>query len=170
MIMPEVCLCQSILPVKRLEMRTLSVKFLKQTGKMILLFVVYTRICRRIRCSLTTLLSPSIGMEDIREDMAGREMMSFYTFLRLRNAADIDKVNDNIQRVIEKYTPAQYDDWKMNFSVIPLVKYHLISSDVQKAFDHIWLSGIRYLLCGHHELYADIYCHPKPSCQRSRST
>ena len=58
--------------------------------------------------------------------------MSFYTFLRLRNAADIDKVNDNIQRVIEKYTPAQYDDWKMNFSVIPLVKYHLISSDVQK--------------------------------------
>ncbi len=56
----------------------------------------------------------------------------FYTFLRLRNAADIDKVNDNIQRVIEKYTPAQYDDWKMNFSVIPLVKYHLISSDVQK--------------------------------------
>ena len=41
----------------------------------------------------------------------------FYTFLRLRNAADI---------------PAQYDDWKMNFSVIPLVKYHLISSDVQK--------------------------------------
>ena len=56
----------------------------------------------------------------------------FYTFLRLRNATDIDKVNDNIQRVIEKYTPAQYDDWKMNFSVIPLVKYHLISSDVQK--------------------------------------
>ena len=56
----------------------------------------------------------------------------FYTFLRLRNAADIDKVNDNIQRVIGKYTPAQYDDWKMNFSVIPLVKYHLISSDVQK--------------------------------------
>lgn len=56
----------------------------------------------------------------------------FYTFLRLRNAADIDKVNDNIQRVTEKYTPAQYDDWKMNFSVIPLVKYHLISSDVQK--------------------------------------
>ena len=35
-----------------------------------------------------------------------------------------------------------------------------------EAFDHIWLSGIRYLLCGHHELYADIYCHPKPSCQR----
>ena len=37
----------------------------------------------------------------------------FYTFLRLRNAADIDKVNDYIQRVIEKYTPAQYDAWKM---------------------------------------------------------
>lgn len=80
MIMPGVCLCQSILPVKRLEMRTLLVKFLKQTGKMILLFVVYTRICRRIRCSLTTLLSPSIGMEDIREDMAGKEMMSFTRF------------------------------------------------------------------------------------------
>ena len=111
---------------------------------MILLFVVYTRICRRIRCSLTTLLSPSIGMEDIREDMAGREMMSFTRF-SLRNAADIDKVNDNIQRVIEKYTPAQYDDWKMNFSVIPLVKYHLISSDVQKRLIIYGFHGIRYL-------------------------
>lgn len=56
----------------------------------------------------------------------------FYAFLRLRDAADIDKVNGNIQRVIEKYTPSQFDDWKMNFSVIPLVKRHLESSDVQK--------------------------------------
>ena len=32
----------------------------------------------------------------------------FYTFLRLRDAADIDKVNDKIQRVIEKYTPARF--------------------------------------------------------------
>lgn len=56
----------------------------------------------------------------------------FYTFLRLRDAADIDKVNSNIQRVIEKYTSSQMDDWKMNYSVIPLVKRHLESSDVQK--------------------------------------
>ena len=63
----------------------------------------YTRICRRIRCSLTTLLSPSIGMEDIRRIWLEGKWMSFTPFPRLRNAGDIDKVNDNIQRVIEKY-------------------------------------------------------------------
>ncbi len=96
-------------------------------------------------------------------------MMSFMPFLRLRHAADIDKVNDNIQRVIGKNTALEFDDWKIEFSAIPLVKTSSGFSRCAEAFDHIWISGIRYLLCGHHELYADIYCHPKPSCQRSRS-
>ena len=56
----------------------------------------------------------------------------FYTFLRLRRDSDMDKVNDNIQRVIEKYTEATIDDWKMDYSIIPLVKRHLDSPDVQK--------------------------------------
>lgn len=56
----------------------------------------------------------------------------FYTFLRLRRESDMDKVNDNIQRVIEKYTETTIDDWKMDYSIIPLVKRHLDSSDVQK--------------------------------------
>lgn len=56
----------------------------------------------------------------------------FYAFLRLRHASDVDKVNNNIQRVIEKYTKSQFDGWKNDFSVIPLVKRHLDSSDVQK--------------------------------------
>lgn len=56
----------------------------------------------------------------------------FYVFLRLRHASDVDKVNNNIQRVIEKYTKSQFDGWKNDFSVIPLVKRHLDSSDVQK--------------------------------------
>lgn len=56
----------------------------------------------------------------------------FYAFLRLRHASDIDKVNDTIQRVIGKYTSLEFDGWKMGFSVIPLVKRHLDSSDVQK--------------------------------------
>ena len=56
----------------------------------------------------------------------------FYTFLRLRRESDMDKVNDNIQRVIEKYTETTTDDWKMDYSIIPLVKRHLDSPDVQK--------------------------------------
>lgn len=56
----------------------------------------------------------------------------FYTFLRLRRESDMDKVNDNIQRVIEKYTETTIDDWKMDYSIIPLVKRHLDSPDVQK--------------------------------------
>lgn len=56
----------------------------------------------------------------------------FYTFLRLRRESDMDKVNDNIQRVIEKYTETTIDDWKMDYSIIPLVKRHLDSLDVQK--------------------------------------
>ncbi len=56
----------------------------------------------------------------------------FYTFLRLRRDSDMDKVNDNIQRVIEKYTETTIDDWTMDYSIIPLVKRHLDSPDVQK--------------------------------------
>ena len=56
----------------------------------------------------------------------------FYAFLRLRDALDIDKMNDNIQRVIGKYTSLELDGWKMDYSVIPLVKFHLSFSDVQK--------------------------------------
>ena len=56
----------------------------------------------------------------------------FYTFLRLRRESDMDKANDNIQRVIEKYTETTIDDWKMDYSIIPLVKRHLDSPDVQK--------------------------------------
>lgn len=56
----------------------------------------------------------------------------FNAFLRLREASDIDKVNGNIQRVIEKYTASKMDDWKMNFSVTPLTKRYLGSPDVQK--------------------------------------
>lgn len=56
----------------------------------------------------------------------------FYAFLRLHHASDIDKVNSKIRRVIEKYTSSQIDDWKEDYSIIPLVKYHLESSEVHK--------------------------------------
>jgi putative ABC transport system permease protein len=56
----------------------------------------------------------------------------FYAFLRLRREADMDKVNGSIQRVIEKYTETTIDDWKMDYSIIPLVRHHLDSPDVQK--------------------------------------
>lgn len=56
----------------------------------------------------------------------------FYAFLRLRHTSDIDKVNDNIQRLIGKYTDLEFDGWKTEFSVIPLVKRHVDSPEVQK--------------------------------------
>lgn len=56
----------------------------------------------------------------------------FYAFLRLRQASDVEKVNGNIQRVIEKYMSSTFDDWKISFSVIPLTERHLDSPDVQK--------------------------------------
>lgn len=56
----------------------------------------------------------------------------FYAFLRLRQASDIDKVNGKIQRVIGKYSSLKYDDWTLNYSVIPLIKRHLDADDVQK--------------------------------------
>lgn len=56
----------------------------------------------------------------------------FYTFLRLRRASDADKVNADIQRVIEKYTETNFDGWQMNLSVIPLVELRTDSPDVQK--------------------------------------
>lgn len=56
----------------------------------------------------------------------------FFAFLRLRQASDVNKVNDNIQRVIGKYSSLELDDWKLEYSVIPLVKRHLDSSETQK--------------------------------------
>ena len=41
-------------------------------------------------------------------------------------------MNADIQRVIGTYTDLEYDGWKIEFSVLPLVKRHLASPDVQK--------------------------------------
>lgn len=56
----------------------------------------------------------------------------FYAFMRLRHTSDVDKVNASIQRVLGKYSPLKYDDWVLNYSVIPLVERHLDSADTQK--------------------------------------
>lgn len=56
----------------------------------------------------------------------------FFAILRLHEVSDVEKVNSNIQRVIEKYCSAGYDDWKENYSVIPLVAFRSNSSEVQK--------------------------------------
>lgn len=56
----------------------------------------------------------------------------FYAFARLRHASDIDKVNSKIQQVMGKYSPLQWDDWKLEYSVVPLSKRHLDSADTQK--------------------------------------
>lgn len=56
----------------------------------------------------------------------------FYAFLRLRRESDMEKVNGNIQRTIEKYTETTIDDWKVDYSIIPLTKRHLDYPEVQK--------------------------------------
>lgn len=56
----------------------------------------------------------------------------FFAILRLHEVLDVEKVNSNIQRVIEKYCSAGYDDWKENYSVIPFVTFRSNSSEVQK--------------------------------------
>ena len=48
----------------------------------------------------------------------------FYSILRLRRAEDIDAVNANIQRVIEKYISTEVNGQKFYFSVISLPDFH----------------------------------------------
>lgn len=56
----------------------------------------------------------------------------FYAFLRLRNASDLDAVNSNIQRMVQKHADTEWDGWKTDYSVIPLVDRHLDNPNVQK--------------------------------------
>ena len=56
----------------------------------------------------------------------------YYAFLRLRKASDLDAVNGNIQRMVEKHTEAEWDGWKEYFSVIPLTDRHLDNPNTQK--------------------------------------
>lgn len=62
----------------------------------------------------------------------------FYAFLRLRHASDVDIASSNVQRVIEKYSVTKFDDWKIDYSVIPLARHYLDNADVQK---RLWVYG-----------------------------
>ena len=54
------------------------------------------------------------------------------TLFARRLIVAIDKVNSKIQQVMAKYSPLQWDDWKLEYSVVPLSKRHLDSADTQK--------------------------------------
>lgn len=41
-------------------------------------------------------------------------------------------MNSNIQRMMEKHTDAEWDGWKMEFSVIPMVDHHLDNPNTQR--------------------------------------
>ncbi|MCD7924128.1 MAG: FtsX-like permease family protein [Bacteroides sp.] len=56
----------------------------------------------------------------------------FYAVFRTRKASDMDIVNDNIQRMVEKYTPTEHNGWKLELSVIPLAEKHQVSKETQK--------------------------------------
>lgn len=51
---------------------------------------------------------------------------------RTGEASDIEVVNDNIQRMVEKYMPTEHNGWKLELSVIPLATKHQTSSETTK--------------------------------------
>lgn len=56
----------------------------------------------------------------------------YYAFLRLRSAADVEAVNSNIQRMVEKHSSTEWDGWKETFGVIPLVDRHLDNPNTRR--------------------------------------
>ena len=56
----------------------------------------------------------------------------FYAVFRTGEASDIEVVNDNIQRMVEKYMPTEHNGWKLELSVIPLATRHQTSSETTK--------------------------------------
>ena len=56
----------------------------------------------------------------------------FYAVFRTGEALDIEVVNDNIQRMVEKYMPTEHNGWKLELSVIPLATKHQTSSETTK--------------------------------------
>lgn len=78
----------------------------------------------------------------------------FYAILRLRNAADIDAVNANLQRTIQQYTETEWDGWKSYYSVLPLTRFHTANPDVGKrllilgvlGFAIFFVSAMNYIL------------------------
>jgi hypothetical protein len=56
----------------------------------------------------------------------------FYAVIRTGEASDIEVVNDNIQRMVEKYMPTEHNGWKLELSVIPLATKHQTSSETTK--------------------------------------
>lgn len=56
----------------------------------------------------------------------------FYAVFRTGKASDIEVVNDNIQRMVEKYMPTEHNGWKLELSVIPLATKHQTSSETTK--------------------------------------
>ena len=56
----------------------------------------------------------------------------FYAVFRTRKASDIEVVNKNIQRMVEKYTPTEHNGWKLDLSVIPLNTKHQTTSEASK--------------------------------------
>lgn len=62
----------------------------------------------------------------------GEEMIFFYAVFRTGEASDIEVVNDNIQRMVEKYMPTEHNGWKLELSVIPLATKHQTSSETTK--------------------------------------
>ena len=78
----------------------------------------------------------------------------FYSILRLRHAGDIDAVNANIQRVIEKYEDTNVQGIKVDFSVISLPDFHTTNPDVRQhlailsflSFAIFFVAAMNYIL------------------------
>ncbi len=78
----------------------------------------------------------------------------FYSILRLRRAGDIDAVNANIQRVIEKYISTEVNGQKFYFSVISLPDSHTADPDTRQhlailgflGFAIFFVAALNYIL------------------------
>lgn len=56
----------------------------------------------------------------------------YTAILRLHRASDLDDVNANIQRMVEKHIATEWQGWKMDYSVIPLPEHHLDNPNTQR--------------------------------------
>lgn len=70
-------------------------------------------------------------LENIRKKPAQWCILQNYKN-RTGEASDIEVVNDNIQRMVEKYMPTEHNGWKLELSVIPLATKHQTSSETTK--------------------------------------
>ena len=84
-----------------------------------------------VGCVCPVVLFPAFPYK-LLERLPKADFRSFGPVFRTGEASDIEVVNDNIQRMVEKYMPTEHNGWKLELSVIPLATKHQTSSETTK--------------------------------------